>query len=213
MDLALREVRRGGATGDGEPVILATSDGDIVCRYHAAPGAAKAVVWVGGAGGGLDGPARGLYPTLARDLAAHHGIASLRLHYRRPNDLEECVLDTLLGAEWLRGAEGIRRVTLVGHSFGGAVVIAAGTLSETVAAVAPLSTQTYGAGMVGRLAPKPVLFLHGAADEILPPTCSTSLYARAGKPKQIKIYPGARHGLDECREELIADLRRWLLEN
>lgn len=219
MEMALLDVRRDEAApeasteGDGVSVTLQTSRGEILGRFHAAPAATRAVVWVGGAGGGLDGPARGLYPTLARDLAAHHGIASLRLHYRQPNHLEECVLDTLMGAEWLRASEDVEQVALVGHSFGGAVVIAAGALSETVAAVAPLSTQTYGAGSVGQLAPRPVLFLHGEADEILPPTCSTSLYARAGHPKAIKIYPGARHGLDECREELIADLRRWLLDS
>jgi fermentation-respiration switch protein FrsA (DUF1100 family) len=174
------------------------------------------VVWVGGAGGGLDGPAAGLYGTLARDLAANYGVAGLRLHYRFPNHLDDCVLDTLMGVAWLRGAEGIARAALVGHSFGGAVVIAAAAGSEAgaVSAVAPLSTQTFGAtAAVAQVAPRPILFLHGTADEILPPTCSTSLFARAGEPKRIKLYPGARHGLEEAREELIADLRAWLLAN
>ena len=105
------------------------------------------------------------------------------------------------------------RVGLVGHSFGGAVVIMAGAMTGAVTAVAPLSTQTYGAQGVARLAPRPVLFLHGAADTVLPPSCSEYLYARAGAPKEIKIYPGAGHGLDECAGELRADLGRWLTDN
>ncbi len=195
------------------PLTLRTSEGDITCRYHNAPGAKRAVIWVGGAGGGLDGPARGLYPAMAQSLAESAGITSLRLHYRHPNHLEECVLDTLLGAAWLQTAEGIEHSALVGHSFGGAVVITAGALGEAITAVAALSSQTYGTDLITRLAPKPLLLLHGMDDEVLPFSCSTSLHARAGEPKTIKLYPGARHGLDECREELIADLRAWLITN
>lgn len=211
----LLDVRRGadGASGDGQPVTLETSGGEIVCRYHWAPGSTRAVLWVGGAGGGLDGPAGRLYPALADLLASNHQIASLRLHYRRPNDLNACVSDTLLGMEWLRQEENIERIALVGHSFGGAVVIAAGARSPAVGAVAPLSSQTYGAQDVDRLAPRPILFLHGACDTILPAACSESLYARAGQPKTIKIYPGAGHGLDECRADLIVDLGDWLVAN
>jgi fermentation-respiration switch protein FrsA (DUF1100 family) len=216
IELGLREVHRGAKAADGYgglPVTLATSGGEITCRYHSAPGATRAVVWVGGAGGGLDGPAGGLYGTLSRDLAANHQIASLRLHYRFPNHLEECVLDTLLGVEWLRAEEGITRAALVGHSFGGAVVIMAGAVSETVSAVVPMSTQTFGAGAVDQVSPRPILFVHGTADDILPHTCSTTLHARAGEPKGIVLYEGARHGLDEVRDRLIADLRGWLLTN
>src|SRR5215210_7072743 len=49
---------------------------------------------------------------------------ALRLHYRRPNELVECVLDTLIGVAFLVH-EGQDNVALVGHSFGGAVVISA----------------------------------------------------------------------------------------
>ena len=105
-----------------EELTLHTNVGDIVARLHPAPDGAPAVVWVGGAGGGLDGPAWGMYPRLAGRLATQ-GIASLRLHYRRPNHLEDCVADTLLGALYLVQQRGYQRVALVGHSFGGAVVI------------------------------------------------------------------------------------------
>ena len=88
-------------TVDGvEELTLNTNAGNIAARLHPAPAGSPAVVWVGGAGGGLDGPAWGMYPRLAGQLAAQ-GVASLRLHYRQPNHLEECVMDTLLGAEYL----------------------------------------------------------------------------------------------------------------
>jgi hypothetical protein len=191
-----------------ERVVLRTNGGDIETRYHAVPGAAAGVVWVGGAGGGLDGPARGLYPEACRRLQ-ERGIAGLRLHYRLPNHLEECVLDTLLGAEFL-AREGAGRAGLVGHSFGGAIVISAGALAERAAAVVPMSTQTYGTGLAARVAPRPMLLIHGLADEILPADCSRQVYERAGEPRELVLLPGARHGLDEAREEVLELLVRWL---
>ncbi len=146
-------------------------------------------VWVGGAGGGLDGPARGLYPAASRRLQ-REGVAGLRLHYRHPNHLQECVLDTLLGVELL-AQEGVERVALIGHSFGGAVVIAAGALSDRVGAVVPMSTQTYGTDLAPEVAPRPMLVIHGTSDEILPDTCSRQVFARARDPKELKLYEGA----------------------
>ena len=65
---------------------------------------------------------------------------------------------------------------------------------------------------MGRLAPRPVLLVHGEADEILPADCSRDLLARAGEPKRLILYPGCSHGLDERREALDRDLLAWLSE-
>lgn len=210
QDLIWEETHREPLVDDECSVTLATNRGDIVTRYHpAAPGTAG-VVWVGGAGGGLDGPARGLYPAACRRLQ-QQGVAGLRLHYRRPNTLEECVLDTLLGVEFM-AEEGVERVGLVGHSFGGAVVITAGALSERVGAVVPMSTQTSGTNLASKVAPRALLLVHGTHDEVLPDVCSRQVYERAGEPKELVLYPCARHGLDEVREEVLDLLVRWLPE-
>lgn len=193
-------------------VIMSTDHGEITARYHA-PGDGVArcgVVWVGGSGGGLDGPARGLYPAACRRLQ-EQGVAGLRLHYRLPNHLHECVLDTLLGVEFL-AQEGVERVALVGHSFGGAVVISAGAMSEKVCAVVPMSTQTYGTSLAPEVAPRAMLLVHGTNDTILPDACSRQVHQIAREPKELVLYPGAGHGLDECREELLDLLVRWIPE-
>ncbi|WP_439620687.1 alpha/beta hydrolase [Gemmata sp.] len=197
-----------GAERAGDRLTLRTSAGEVPCRWHDAPSGDAAVLWVFGAGGGLNGPAGGLYPRLAA-LLAPGGVASLELAYRFPGDLGECVADVLLGVAHLASV-GRTRVALVGHSFGGAVVIAAGAVSPVVVAVAALSSQTYGAGAVGRLSPRPFLLAHGTDDEVLPDACSRELFRRAGEPKELILYPGCRHGLDECRDALDRDLQRWL---
>jgi len=207
--LSLRSVEREAEGEEAERIEFVTDRGVIAGRLHPSADGDAAVLWVFGAGGGLNGPAGGLYPRLGGRFR-ERGVASLELAYRRPGQLEDCVADALLGILWLT-QEGKRRIVLVGHSFGGAVVItAAAAAGDAVAGVAALSSQTGGTGAVGALSPRPVLFMHGTDDEILPDRCSRDLYARAEQPKEIILYPGCRHGLDECREQLDRDLSAWL---
>ncbi len=206
--LELRAVETSPAEDGGEQVLLHTNDGTINCRFHSSETGDTAVLWVFGAGGGLGGPAGGLYTRLAAQLAPE-GTASLRLDYRRPGALIPCVLDVLVGMAYL-GAQGRSRVVLVGHSFGGAVVISAGAASPEVIGVAALSSQTAGTGQVGDISPRPLLLMHGTADEILPDTCSRNLYQRAGEPRQLLLYENCRHGLDDCRDDIDRDLLAWI---
>ena len=199
---------RTSETRDGaEDLIFETSLGPNRARYHAAPASAPAILWVFGAGGGLGGPAGGLYERLASRFVPQ--IASLQLDYRHPGDLASCVRDVLLGIEYLN-SRGNWRVVLVGHSFGGAVVLNAAIACSQVIAVAALSSQTFGAGDVAQISPRPILFAHGEDDEILPASCSRTLFSQAREPKTLKLYPGCRHGLDDCREQLDDDLEEWL---
>ncbi|CAA9226585.1 MAG: hypothetical protein AVDCRST_MAG42-881 [uncultured Chthoniobacterales bacterium] len=212
--LEWRGATRESAAGTVVALKLHTDRGDIDARFHPAPAGSATkqlgVVWVGGAGGGLDGPARGLYPAASEQLQ-QAGIASLRLHYRRPNELRDCVLDTLAGVAFL-AREGATRVAVVGHSFGGAVVISAGASSPNIKAVVPMSSQTSGTELTPAVAPRPMLLIHGTNDDVLPDRCSRQIYAAAGEPKEIKLYPGAGHGLDEVRQELLDLLVRWIPE-
>ena len=54
------------------------------------------------------------------------------------------------------------------------------------------------------------MVMHGTDDEILPDACSRDIYERARQPKELVLYPGCRHGLDECRDKLDRDLTGWL---
>lgn len=208
LTLELRGVEEGPPVDGVEDLRLHTNAGTIVCRYHPVAEGEAAVVWIGGAEGGLDGPARGLYPRIAEELV-REGIASLRLHYRHPSYLEPCVLDTLLGVAFMAMRD-LRRIAVVGHSFGGAVAISAAAMSPAVLGVAALSSQIYGTDLVGELSPRSLLLIHGEEDEVLPDLCSRDLYRRAQEPKQLLLYPDCGHGLDECRGRLDTDLLRWV---
>ena len=208
--LTLQDVEQ-APNGDGtEGVLLRTDQGAVRCRHHPAAQGDTAVLWVFGAGGGLGGPAGGVYYRLGRRLVDEN-IASLELDYRRPARLADCVLDVLLGIDYL-ATQGKTRVVLVGHSFGGAVVITAGTQSEDVIAVAAISSQLAGTDLADRIGPRPLLLVHGLADEVLPDRCSRDIFRRAKEPKRLILYPGCLHGLDQCRDELDTDLLGWIRE-
>jgi pimeloyl-ACP methyl ester carboxylesterase len=214
LSLELIAAETEGEPDDGGGVMLRmhTSLGDIRCRLHRAEdGDGAAVVWVFGSGGGLGGPAGGVYERLAVRLRSR-GVTSLQVDYRRPAHLAHSVLDTLAGMYLLEGGELAvpGRVALVGHSFGGAVVISAGTLHPSVGAVAAMSSQTFGTEAVSTLRDRPLLLIHGEDDEVLPSDCSRDIFRRAADPKDLIVYPGCRHGLDQCRDDLDRDLTAWL---
>ena len=194
----------------GEGLKFKTNRGDFDAILHRAAGAEQAVIWVCGARGGFGGPGPGTYVRMAQRFA-EDGITSLRMDYRSPGDVFECTLDLLAGVSYLKGA-GHQPVVVVGHSFGGAVVIAAGANSSHIKGVVALSPQTYGAGMAGQVAPRKLLVVHGKADTRLAFSCGQQIYNMAKEPKELVLYEGAEHRLEECRDELEDLLGRWIPE-
>lgn len=210
--------RRPNGQGDEELVELApvratgVEPERIRGVHHPAPRRAgtsgPGVVWIGGAGGGLDGPAHGLYPRVARVLA-RQGIASLRLDPRQPRTLEASIIDAVIGVGFLRDV-GCSAIGLIGHSAGGAVVISAGAILEGIATVVTLATQTYGTDLAAELAPASLLLVHGDADELLPPACSVDVRRRTNARVALEILPGAGHAFDGWADDLDALLVEWL---
>ena len=192
----------------GEGLKFHTNRGEFGGIIRRAEEAVGAVIWVCGARGGFAGPGPESYARLSERLV-EQGITSLRLDYRFPNDLLECALDLITGANHLKEL-GYGPVVVVGHSFGGAVVIAAGAASDHIKGVVSLSPQTYGAGMAGQLAPRKLLVAHGKADTRLPYSCALQIYEWAKEPKELVLFEGAEHRLEECREELETLLAAWI---
>jgi alpha-beta hydrolase superfamily lysophospholipase len=206
LDLSIERVAAHPEPDGTLRVLLSTSRGEIRAILHPCASDPGAVVYVGGAFGGFEGPANGLYGRLAERLRGD--VSGLRLHYRQPGEFEECVLDVLAGVSFLRGI-GAGRVALVGHSFGGAVVIKAGELSDAVRGVAALSSQTYGTRTVERLG-KPLLLVHGKRDEVLSCAASEDIYARAREPKRLVLYEDDGHRLAGSAQPLEDLLATWL---
>ena len=187
---------------------LYTLAGLLTLLWHGPPDAERVVLTVGGGMGGLLGPAGGLYQDLGRAFAAD-GIATIRVGYRRPNDLGRCIHDVAAAAD-LASRRGGRRFVTVGHSFGGAVAIQAGiVLSGHCAGVVTLATQSAGCEDAAALGDTPLLLVHGDRDELLPPDTSAVVQALTGHG-EIVILPGAGHLLREAHDEVRARLTDWI---
>ena len=61
------------------------------------------------------------------------------------------------------------------------------------------------------LSPTPLLVVHGKADTRLPFSCAVAIHDWAKDPRELVLYEGAEHRLDECRDELMDLLREWIL--
>jgi len=189
---------------------LFTTSGLLTVLWHGPPDAEAVVVACGGAMGGLLGPADGLYQDLGVELASD-GIGTLRVGYRAPGELALCTLD-LAAALQLAERNGAVRAVTMGHSFGGAVAVRVGAaLPELVTGVVGLATQSAGCEVAGGLAGRPLLLVHGEADEILPPECSLVVRELAGAGEVVRVA-GAGHLLREAGDLLRDRLPEWIRE-
>jgi pimeloyl-ACP methyl ester carboxylesterase len=210
LEIRILGVEPGEEIARARTIRLRTTRGEIPLILHSVETQARAVLCVSGAIGGFDGPAR-LYPRLGLDLPGR-GFVVARMNYRIPNDFDECLLDTMAALMFLKGI-GVKSAALIGHSFGGAIAINAGTLSPIVTTVIAVSSQLAGAHGVGELTPKPLLLIHGTADTILPDQCSLMLYERAGEPKTLKLFEGADHRMNPVGDALLELVADWVGAN
>lgn len=191
-----------------------TMTGLLSVLWHAPQDAENVLIAFGGALGGLLGPADGLYQDLGETLA-NTGIGTMRVSYRRPNNLELCIEDAKAAAALAVG-QGALNVITMGHSFGGAVAIQAGAAAlrsssmPNIAGVVTLATQAAGCEVADQLNEVPVLLVHGTNDQLLPHQASQLVQSLCGG--RVVLMDGADHLLKPGGEELRALLKDWVLE-
>ncbi|KAI4150699.1 MAG: hypothetical protein L6R39_002187 [Caloplaca ligustica] len=175
-----------------------------------------AAILLSGAGGGIVGPSS-IYLGLAAKLASlHHGVPALRLDYRYPARNRYCVADVRAAMSYLQDKYHISRFVLIGWSFGGAPVFTVGGSDPRVVGCATVASQTAETEGIERLAPRPVLLLHGLNDRTLDPYCSRSLYERYGSRKggqrELKLFKGDDHALTRNAAEAEERLCRFVMK-
>jgi hypothetical protein len=165
--------------------------GLLTVLWHGPREAEHVVVAGGGAMGGLLGPASGMYHRLGEALGAK-GIGTLRVGYRRPNDLDLCTIDMCAAVD-LAARGGAKDAVTMGHSFGGAIAVrAACALGEPVRGVVTFATQSAGCEQAGEMNGRPMLMFHGDRDELLPPQASEMVRMIAGTGELV-LLPGEGH--------------------
>jgi pimeloyl-ACP methyl ester carboxylesterase len=175
--------------------------------WHGPRDAHNVVLCAGGGMGGLLGPADGLYHDLGCTLA-EQGIGVVRVDYRNPNDLSRSVHDVAAAGD-LASRSGARQFVVLGHSFGGAVAIQAGTVfGEHCKGVVTFATQSAGCEHADQLQ-APLLMFHGTNDTILPPQTSEVVQMIAGKGELVMLE-GDDHLLSQSHALMRERLLDWI---
>jgi fermentation-respiration switch protein FrsA (DUF1100 family) len=142
---------------------------------------------------------------------ADDGIASVRYaqaHLRRPGTGVVVFGQSLGGATAIVVAakEPLVKAALIEAAFSGHAAMARAALKRSILTwplypIAPLfMNHSHDAiRYVGKISPRPVFFIHGDQDRIVPVGMSKELFEKAGEPKKLWIVPGAGH-LDVHRQ-------------
>lgn len=188
---------------------ISNRGGKVRCEFYRAA-SNKAVIYIGGVGGGTHGPANIYHPMAEGLLEA--GISSLLIDCRFNSDLAECISDMQACIDHLDKKYHMDRLGLLGWSFGGAVVISVAAEDERVKAVVTVASQSFGTDGAGRMQAS-ILLLHGTGDRTLPYGCSEDIAARAHGEKKLVLFPGGDHGISQYRDEVFSMIREWFIEH
>jgi hypothetical protein len=189
---------------------IKNKDGYVQCEFYKAD-SDKAVIYMHGVGGGTHGPSN-IYHPLAEDLQKS-GISSLLILCRNESDMDECISDVLACSDYLYKKFNINKIGLIGWSFGGAVVVSAAAADSRVKTVVTVASQSYGTHGVVKIAPRPILIIHGTGDKTLSYECSVDIADRAGQPKKLVLFPGADHSISQNKDEMYELIRDWFREH
>ncbi|MBC8098897.1 MAG: alpha/beta fold hydrolase [Armatimonadetes bacterium] len=115
------------------------------------------------------------------------GTTAIRVMARLP-EARALVVDSAYSSLLELTSDKVTQVTgLPGAPFANVIVWMASRLSNAdLFAVRPIDD-------IASIAPRPILLMHGAIDEVIPVSHMQALYAAANEPKTLVIIPGALH--------------------
>jgi pimeloyl-ACP methyl ester carboxylesterase len=68
--------------------------------------------------------------------------------------------------------------------------------------------------VIGKIAPRPLLLVHGDSDEVIPTDHSRLLFEKAGEPRRLSIVKGANHIFSNIDREVLCNLvSDWIADN
>jgi alpha/beta superfamily hydrolase len=140
------------------------------------------IVFVSGVDGGFIEPGDEIYRRIAQELS-HRGIASIFVQYRTPGEIEASLEDALQAARHLR-ALGVKKMALVGWSFGGAVITHAAVRIPEALTIVGFAPQAKDTEPVQRFTTQSILLIHSRDDENVPFISSQQILDEA--PMQIR---------------------------
>ncbi len=205
----------GNALEHSEDVMLTVGADDSACGiYWASQGGSPhaGIVFVSGVDGGFVEPVDGIYQKIATELS-RRGVASVFVQYRRPGEIDASLEDALQAAQHLRNL-GVKKMALVGWSFGGAVITnAAVRIPETVTVIG-FAPQAELTEPVRQFSKQSILLIHSHDDENVPFVSSEQILDEAPEStrKRLVELDGFDHLLTGAGETVEPIVMKWLLD-
>jgi len=168
------------------------------------------ILFVTGVDGGDYEPVDGIYSRMGRRFAPR-GMTSIFVQYRQPGVLEESVQDALAGIRFLK-ERGVKRIALVGWSFGGAVIVHSAARTPEVVTVVGLAPQSIDTEPVAQFDRQSILLIHSTDDENVPFSASEQILAEVPAGVRAELFPlsGHLHALDTAVQEIDSVVEGWL---
>lgn len=155
-------------------------------------------------------PVDGIYDRLAVRFATR-GVVSLFLNYRQAGDLETSLEDAMAGVTFLRNL-GVKRIALVGWSFGGAVITNLAPLVPEVVTVLGISAQSKDTEAVSQFSHQSLLLLHSQEDDNVPFYAAGQIFdeAPATIHKELHAFETGNHYLTGMASQVDPIVSQWL---
>ncbi len=155
-------------------------------------------------------PVDGIYVRLA-NAYAERGVVSLFINYRSAGDLEPSLADAKAGADYLRKI-GIRRMALVGWSFGGAIITTLAPQVPEVVTVVGISAQSRDTEPVANFSRQSLLLLHSQEDDNVPFMAAGQILDEAPSTihKELHAFETGDHYLTGMANLVDPIVKSWL---
>lgn len=168
------------------------------------------IVFVTGVDGGEYQPVDGIYSRMGEKFA-QRGAVSIFVQYRHPGVIGESVQDAMAAVQFLR-QRGVKRIAVMGWSFGGAVIVHTATLAPEVVTIVGLAPQSLDTEPVALFKNQSILLIHSEDDENVPFWASEQILAEAPQNIRKELVPlrGHLHALETAIEEIDPRVETWL---
>lgn len=168
------------------------------------------LIFVSGVDGGFVEPVDGIYERTANRFAKV-GLHSVFVKYRDPGVLGPSVNDAMAAAKYLR-SRGVKRMAILGWSFGGAVITNSAVRIPEVRTVVGFAPQSRETEAVGDFSQQSILLFHSDEDENVPFYASEQILAEVPEGVKKEFHPiyGADHLLTGRADEIDPIVNEWL---
>lgn len=192
------------------PFLFNTDRGTIETRYYPSHKKHTGIVFLGGEKS-WDSPAKGLYGLLAEELQ-YQRIPSIRVNYRNPQEVTECVIDGVVAATFLL-ENGCKDVIIIGHDLGALVATHIATLIPDVKMIAALCPPPEFTSVLSDVPfHTSMRFVFGKNDLTPQADVRSFVHTNNVPSKIVRVYEKANHNLDEVAFDLFDTLKHWIFD-